>query len=220
MIDKYLEEERSLAGNYLNAVEGGREISDSEEFKEYAGSNGVRAELLQRWIDYLAEEESRSHPVLRSWFSEYESGNREEGVAYYNEAFAAVVKEEGEWDEEIKSFLEEEGTPLNPSRESVEDWIGRKIRGDTGELTGKIQELDWTHPGAPIRAHILEDIPEPKDSPVYKRGTLSDWERRCRASICRFWLILREADIRPAAAGLNWLRILPVRIILSQRGFS
>jgi hypothetical protein len=91
-------------------------------------------------------------------------------VAYYNEAFAAVVKEEGEWDEEIKSFLEEEGTPLNPSRESVEDWIGRKIRGDTGELTGKIQELDWTHPGAPIRAHILEDIPEPKDSPVYKRG--------------------------------------------------
>jgi hypothetical protein len=170
VIDKYLEEERSLAGNYLNAVEGGREISDSEEFKEYAGSNGVRAELLQRWIDYLAEEESRSHPVLRSWFSEYESGNREEGVAYYNEAFAAVVKEEGEWDEEIKSFLEEEGTPLNPSRESVEDWIGRKIRGDTGELTGKIQELDWTHPGAPIRAHILEDIPEPKDSPVYKRG--------------------------------------------------
>jgi hypothetical protein len=170
VIDKYLEEERSLAGNYLNAVEGGREISDSEEFKEYAGSNGVRAELLQRWIDYLAEEESRSHPVLKSWFSEYESGNREEGVAYYNEAFAAVVKEEGEWDEEIKSFLEEEGTPLNPSRESVEDWIGRKIRGDTGELTGKIQELDWTHPGAPIRAHILEDIPEPKDSPVYKRG--------------------------------------------------
>ena len=170
VIDKYLEEEWSLAGNYLNAVEGGREISDSEEFKEYAGSNGVRAELLQRWIDYLAEEESRSHPVLRSWFSEYESGNREEGVAYYNEAFAAVVKEEGEWDEEIKSFLEEEGTPLNPSRESVEDWIGRKIRGDTGELTGKIQELDWTHPGAPIRAHILEDIPEPKDSPVYKRG--------------------------------------------------
>ena len=170
VIDKYLEEERSLAGNYLNAVEGGREISDSEEFKEYAGSNGVRAELLQRWIDYLAEEESRSHPVLWSWFSEYESGNREEGVAYYNEAFAAVVKEEGEWDEEIKSFLEEEGTPLNPSRESVEDWIGRKIRGDTGELTGKIQELDWTHPGAPIRAHILEDIPEPKDSPVYKRG--------------------------------------------------
>jgi len=170
VIDKYLEEERSLAGNYLNAVEGGREISDSEEFKEYAGSNGVQAELLQRWIDYLAEEESRSHPVLRSWFSEYESGNREEGVAYYNEAFAAVVKEEGEWDEEIKSFLEEEGTPLNPSRESVEDWIGRKIRGDTGELTGKIQELDWTHPGAPIRAHILEDIPEPKDSPVYKRG--------------------------------------------------
>lgn len=170
VVDKYLEEERSLAGNYLNAVEGGRDIRDGEAFKEYAGSNGVRAELLRRWIDYLDEEENRSHPVLKSWFSEYESGNREEGVAYYNEAFAAVVKEEGEWDEEIKSFLEEEGAPLNPRRESVEDWIGRKIRGDTGELTGKIQELDWTHLGAPIRAHILEDIPEPKDSPVYKRG--------------------------------------------------
>jgi hypothetical protein len=170
VVDKYLEQERSLAGNYLNAVEGGRDIRNSEAFKEYAGSNGVRAELLRRWIDYLEDEENRSHPVLKSWFSEYESGNREEGVAYYNEAFAAVVKEEDEWNEGIKSFLKEEGTPLNPRRESVEDWIGRKIRGDTGELTGKIQELDWTHLGAPIRAHILEDIPEPKDSPVYKRG--------------------------------------------------
>lgn len=170
VIDKYLEEERSLAGNYLNAIEEGRGISDGEEFKEFAGSNGVRPEILRLWIDYVDDQKNRSHPVLESWYSEYESENRERGIEHFNEVFAAVVKGEGPIDYRIQAFLDEEGTPLNPSREAVEKWIGRKIGGETGELKGKIQELDWTHPGAPIRAHILEDIPEPKDSPIYKRG--------------------------------------------------
>lgn len=169
-IDKFLVSERSVTGSYLDAVDEARAIEDDEDFKVFAGSRKLQVDVLRLWITFVDSDEGRGHPVLQAWFDEYENGNRESGVVFYNERFASAVKEEGEGGSEVRAFFEEVGAPVNPDREDVAKWIRRKIGGDTGQLTRDRQALDWTHPGAPIRAHILEDISKPKNSHIYKRG--------------------------------------------------
>ncbi|MCZ6673137.1 MAG: DUF1549 and DUF1553 domain-containing protein [Verrucomicrobia bacterium] len=170
VIDTFLVEERSLAGDYLRAVDEGKTITDEEDFKVFAGSKKVQSEILRLWIDFLENEDNRTHPVLLAWFNDYGEGDQESGVAFYNEQFTAAAKEEDESSLEIRAFFMEPGTPLNPDREEIAKWIKRRIGGDTGDLTGELQALDWTHPGAPMRAHILEDVSSPKNSSVYNRG--------------------------------------------------
>ena len=102
-VEKFLKEERSLAGNYLNAVQEGRTIEDEEDFKVFAGSQDVRPEILKLWIDYLGNEANRDHPVLTDWFQEYESGDRSIGKAVYND-FGCAVEGESE-DTKILAFF-------------------------------------------------------------------------------------------------------------------
>jgi hypothetical protein len=167
-IDKFLVSERSATGSYLDAVEEAKEIKAEDDFKVFAGSRKLQTDVLKLWISYLDSDEGKSHPLLRDWFREYENGDREKGVSDYNERFSLAAKEEGE--QAIRAFFREQGTPLNPDREKIAKWIRRKIGADTGELTRERHALDWTHPGAPIRAHILEDVSKPKNSSIYKRG--------------------------------------------------
>ena len=103
-MDKFLNEERSLAGNYLNAVQEGRFIEDEEDFKVFAGSHDVRPEILKLWISYLENEANGEHPVLKDWFQEYDKGNREIGKAVYNDRFGCAV--EGERDDpQVMAFF-------------------------------------------------------------------------------------------------------------------
>jgi hypothetical protein len=46
----------------------------------------------------------------------------------------------------------------------------REILAEIGSVKAAFTDLELTHPGAPIRAMILEDLPNPKDSPVFIRG--------------------------------------------------
>lgn len=200
VIDEFLVQERSLAGVYLNAVDEGRHITDGEAFKVFAGSQGLQAEFLRLWIDYLSDEKNRDHPLLQEWFKEYQEGERKIGVKSYNERFAAAAKNEGvgKGDPAVVGFFREEGSPFNPSRDDVEKWIRRVIGGKVGDLMGELQALDWTHPGAPIRAHILEDIAEPKDSPIYKRG---DPNRKGNDVPRQYLQVLAGSERRPFSNG-------------------
>lgn len=168
-VDKFLNDERSLAGNYLNAVQEGRFIEDEEDFKVFAGSHDVRPEILKLWIGYLENEANREHPVLRDWFREYEDGDRDVGKAVYNDRFGCATKGESK-DSKIIAFFQESDSPFNPARTEVRQWIRRVIGGAIGDLQGELQALDWTHSGAPMRAHLLVDTKEPKNSQIYKRG--------------------------------------------------
>lgn len=170
VIDDYLKEERSLAGNYLESVEGAKSIQDFEELKVYAGSRKTRPEILRLWVDYLGTDAARNEPVLKKWFAEFAGKDPEAGRIYYNELFKTAVENEEGDHPEVRAFLMDPASPLNPDRKDVADWIGRKIRGAVGELSGEMTALAWTHPGSPIRAHVLADIENPKDSPIYKRG--------------------------------------------------
>lgn len=170
VIDKFLVEERSSTGDYLGAIEKGSTIDDEDEFKIFVGSKGINAELLKLWIDYASEDKNREHPVLKDWFLHYAVNDPKAGIEYYNEQFAAAVNSEETAYADIQAFFMEDGSPGNPDRKDISVWIRRKIGGAIGGLQGELQALDWTHPGAPIRAHILADVEKPKSSAVYLRG--------------------------------------------------
>ncbi len=46
----------------------------------------------------------------------------------------------------------------------------KELQKEIRQNVGKTAQLEMTHPGAPTRAMVLEDLPKPKDSPVFIRG--------------------------------------------------
>jgi len=46
----------------------------------------------------------------------------------------------------------------------------KELQKDIRQNVGKTAQMEMTHPGAPVRAMVLEDIPRPHDSPVFIRG--------------------------------------------------
>jgi mono/diheme cytochrome c family protein len=46
----------------------------------------------------------------------------------------------------------------------------KELQKQAQQLTVQGDRLDMTHPGAPARAMVLQDVDKPKDSPVYIRG--------------------------------------------------
>ena len=170
VIDTFLVEERSLAGEYLNAIEEASRIEDKEEFKVFAGSRKIDADMLRLWVNYLDTDSKRSHPALRKWFDEFSEDDINAGIAYYNEGFKVAAENPNEADTAFVAFLNDADSPLNPDRDDVAVWIRRRINGKTGEWEREMQSLDWTSPGAPIRAHVMADVEKPRDSRIYKRG--------------------------------------------------
>ena len=169
-IDEWLLGMRSLAGNFLGAVEEAKTIEKETDFLVFAKSNDVSPELLRLWIEYLETDEGRTHPILKDWFEKYAKLDPTAGIEHYNQLFENALDSEGDCEEMISAFLSAPGTPLNPDREMISEWIERKIRAETNKLTKEFGVLEYTHPGVPFRAHSLVDIEEPKDSPIYKRG--------------------------------------------------
>ena len=168
VIDTFIMEERSLTGSHLAAVEEARAMDSEDDFKVYAGSKGVSHDILRVWVDYFESEGAEDHPLIRSWLdSDLEVQAR---VKDFNERFAEAAKDKEDAFPELQVYFTEVDFPLNPDREKVEVWIRRRIGGQTGDLSGEKMELEWTHRGAPFRAHILEDIKKPKNSSVYLRG--------------------------------------------------
>jgi hypothetical protein len=181
VIAGWLLNERLHAGNFLDSYEEAKTIPDdlsvTGEFTVFAGINHVSPRILQLWIDYLETEDGRSHPVLKDWFEKYANSDREAGIKYYNQLFTDALDEELD-DERLdvaREFLTEEGSPLNPDLEVVKIWIRRKIEEpqNAGDIMKERDAVEWTHPGAPIRAHIISDVTEPKDSPIYMRGNVA-----------------------------------------------
>ncbi len=176
VIDDWLLNERLHAGVFLDIYEEAKTIENdysvTGDFTVFASSNMVSPHILELWINYLDTEEGRSHPVLKDWFEKYAESDRKAGVAYYNQLFKNALNEELDDYDEARAFLSDPKTPLNPDRGVVKVWIARKIREpqNAGDIMKERDEVEWNHPGAPYRAHIIVDVPEPKDSPIYKRG--------------------------------------------------
>lgn len=70
---------------------------------------------------------------------------------------AAIEKEQAD----IAAQLKAKGGAKNNKKE---------LQKETLQLKTKLDRLDLTHPGAPIRAMAVEDVEKPHDSPVFIRG--------------------------------------------------
>jgi hypothetical protein len=206
VIGGWLLNERLHAGNFLDSYEEAKTVTDDEnitgEFSVFAGINHISTHILRLWIKYLETEEGQAQPVLKDWFEKYAETDREAGIEHYNQLFKDALDEEleGERLDAVRDFLAEAETPLNPDLELVKVWIQRKIEEpqNAGDIMKERDAVEWTHPGTPIRAHVISDVKEPKDSPIYMRGNVAtpgDIVPR------RFLEIISKGDRKPYSMG-------------------
>ncbi len=90
-------------------------------------------------------------PALREWMAEAPATLRDAAARY------------------AQAFSLREDLPTVELKEVEEVW-SPKERDKTRDLQKKINELEATHPGAPPRAMVLEDRPQPVEPAVFIRG--------------------------------------------------
>jgi len=84
--------------------------------------------------------------------------NTPEYLDYYKKRIALQ-------DEEVK--LEARRIEMRKKRDPM---LFRELQRDIRRNRGEVARLEMTHVASPARAMVLEDIPRPKDSPVFVRG--------------------------------------------------
>lgn len=75
--------------------------------------------------------------------------------------------------EALRQVLYADAAPANPPVAGVRALIERQIDNQTVGHRQRIEALQWTHPGAPLRAMALADRAEPRNSPLLRRGNPS-----------------------------------------------
>jgi hypothetical protein len=83
---------------------------------------------------------------------------------------SALMDPEGE---QVRQFLYSEGA-LNLPRSESERILARRLGEGAAPIRGKIEALNWTHPGAPLRAMALVDRAQPHNSHLLLRGNPSN----------------------------------------------
>jgi hypothetical protein len=92
-------------------------------------------------------------------------------LAAAQKAKAEAPKQLGDADREgLRQLLYAEGRPANLSQDEGARIIRRQISDKVSGLKREIEALDWTSPGAPLRAMALADRDKPHDSRVFIRG--------------------------------------------------
>jgi hypothetical protein len=72
--------------------------------------------------------------------------------------------------EAIRQILYAADAPPHLTHDAAAVLIKRQINDKTSGLRREVEALNWTEPGAPLRAMSLVDIPKPHNSPIFLRG--------------------------------------------------
>ena len=131
-----------------------------KEFGEKAG--GV---VQQNW--------EKANPVISAAFAEKPPASLKEVAATYGKILAEHDKAEKLADsaaEEIRLALHGDGVALKVAVGEVEQIFDRDDRDKARNLRNKVEALSATHPGAPARAMVLNDLPNPVEPRVFIRG--------------------------------------------------
>ncbi len=80
----------------------------------------------------------------------------------------------------------------------------KELQKESLQLKTKVDRLDLTHPGAPIRAMAVEDVEKPKDSPVFIRG---EADNKGDLVPRRYLEIFRSPAAKPFAYGSGRLEL-------------
>lgn len=188
---------RRRGGEYMLAVhefESG-EFSKAETI-QMAAKRRLNLIALINWKKSMAEWRAVSHPVFLVWFGLEGKGNplvaKAQTKKAQSEGYSKLfIQAEKRWDalreknpkakalpdanwESIRQILFAADTPATvPSTlsEGDDNSLLFGIRNKLKSMRSKIGKLEASHPGAPARAHVLEDRRKPDDPYIYIRGS-------------------------------------------------
>ncbi len=198
--DTYSKERAKLrrrGGEYMLAVheyESGK--STRAEAVQLAAKRGLNLIALINWKKAMTQWRAESHPVFLVWFDLKGNGNplvtrastRKEQSEVYSKLFAEVEERwnvmrkkkpnakalpNANW-EAIRQIVMAADTPATVPKtlaESDRNSLIFGIRNRLKNMRSKIGKLESTHPGAPPRAHVLEDKAKLVEPYIYKRGS-------------------------------------------------
>jgi len=141
------------------------------------------AALVKGWVESPGPAKPANKLIARS-LAEAPPASMKDVAARYGEALARA-------DAARREPPKARDAPADPERDALAQFLvaadgpfaipddeGRRLleRPDAmkrKELEQKVAELDTTHPGAPARAMVLRDRPDPHDTPILLRGNVN-----------------------------------------------
>ncbi|HRE84155.1 MAG TPA: PSD1 and planctomycete cytochrome C domain-containing protein [Opitutaceae bacterium] len=125
------------------------------------------------------------------------------------EKFAPPTSLSDSQKEAFRSYLAAPDLPPALPHELAAKIIRRQINTKTASMKREIEALNWTEPGAPLRAMALEDKPKPANSPIYLRGKASNRG----AEVPRWFLEILSSGERTPATSTSGRRELAEAIV-------
>ena len=110
---------------------------------------------------------------------------------------------EPDW-ESLRQALFGASGSLQVSTDAMREFLDQEQAGQLDQLNGAIVHLESTHPGAPARAMVINDAPQPVEPHVFIRGNPG---RPGKAVPRRFLRLLAEPDRRPFQKGSGRLEM-------------
>lgn len=111
------------------------------------------------------------HPDLLAALREKPPTSLADLAALYNRAFTDAEKSNATSPlSALRAFHTAPDSPANLSYEAAAKIIKRQTDDKTSALRRDLEALNWTEPGAPLRAMSLVDKKSPHNSPIFLRG--------------------------------------------------
>ena len=125
-------------------------------------------------IARLAEDKSKPiNPLVLAALNEKPIASMQDAAARYAKLLASFDKKEKLADasqEQIRQVLYGEGVAANVSIAEADSLFQRDDQSKIRELRKKVDALKATHPGAPAKAMVLNDLPTPVNQTIFVRG--------------------------------------------------
>jgi hypothetical protein len=127
-------------------------------------------EIAQR----LAKPEGGGNPVLRNELAKRPAPKSMTDVAsLYADVFLTCLSgqqpDNADW-QQVRSLLQNPMSPMSVSVDGIENFFTRKDREHMTKFENEIKKLELNEPGAPQRAMVMVDKPQPNDVRVFIRG--------------------------------------------------
>ncbi len=131
------------------------------------------AEQAKAAIASWKAEGSSVNPLLAAAFAKGEKpvASLKEVAAIYNEVFVAANKKDSAAESEpLRQLVSAAGAPPMLERDNIAEMVRRETNNKTAPLKRDLEALNWTEPGAPLRAMALVDKAKPANTRVFLRG--------------------------------------------------
>ncbi len=215
------------AVDYMIAVREAEEkkLSDGP-FKQLLTARKLNHIVANNWRRKLGDWKTKNHPLFAAWHGSNKKShplidlNAGELPGQYRKLFTEATKR---WEAALKQNPKATGLP-DPQWESVRlvlygpdspakvdeqlspsnpNSLLFSVRNRLNQMNGQLSKLAADHPGAPRRAHVLVDKPNPVNPYIYIRGTAGNRG----PAVPRQFLEHLAPDRKPFAVGSGRLEL-------------